>query len=269
MAGNPYKEDTSPYSYDDPKYASYALNSTAKLLSGATDEDLRVVTQKCAQDEKVIAVWRIPKEKQSTAACSMMPLALFYLPCFWPHALILSPCLCAGYCAVNASVKGTTYALTDRNFIRIADFDCYGGYYKSGSDSAATALSDIKAISVNAKASGCTACCSVDALHIGVPAGSPAANYGGRGASSSPHEGRRKYVPHSQIRCLMDDPENVRSMINSAKQNQNSLIAPETQAMEASQTAAEKILGLKTLLDAGAITQSEYELKKGELLLAM
>ena len=82
MAGNPYKVDTSPYSYDGPKYASYALNSTAKLLSGATDEDLRVVTQKCAQDEKVIAVWRIPKEKQSTAACSMMPLALFYLPCF-------------------------------------------------------------------------------------------------------------------------------------------------------------------------------------------
>ena len=257
MAGNPYKVDTSPYSYDGPKYASHALNSTAKLLSGATDEDLRVVTQKCAQDEKVIAVWRIPKEKQSTAACSMMPLALFYLPCFWPHALILSPCLCAGYCAANASVKGTTYALTDRNFIRIADFDCYG-CYKSGSDSAATALSDIKAISVNAKASGCTACCSVDALHIGVPAGSPAANYGGR-----------KHVPHSQIRCLMDDPENVRSMINSAKQNQNSLFAPETQAMEASQTAAEKILGLKTLLDAGAITQSEYELKKGELLLAM
>lgn len=73
------------------------LHLNAKFFGGATEDDLRNAAERCDGEERIAAIWRIPPDVASSAACASFPPALF-LPCFWPHLAVLSPCLISGYC---------------------------------------------------------------------------------------------------------------------------------------------------------------------------
>lgn len=60
-----------------------ASTANAKLLSGATPEDLAKCARQIGSDAQILAVWRVPEESRQSAACSFIPAPLVMLPCFW------------------------------------------------------------------------------------------------------------------------------------------------------------------------------------------
>jgi hypothetical protein len=111
----------------------------------------------------------------------------------------------------------------------------------------------------------------VGSLNLGVPYGSPVANYGG-GKQSAP----------STLRMYVDNPDEARALIQDAKAKYTGTSAggnanvtmispggtaiPQMSAAAAEKSPAEKIADLKGLLDMGAIDAGEYDAKKRELL---
>lgn len=130
-------------------------------------------------------------------------------------------------------------------------------------------------------------CCPFPALMMGTPLGSPMANYGGG-----------KHRPASTLRMVLNDPDEAAALLRAAKeqyqrdvmtggmmqmqmqqqmmmmqQQPGGVFPPGYTAMSAAGAPAEdpgaKIMQLKGLLDAGAITEVEFEKKKAALLSAM
>ena len=156
--------------------SSLVRHAGAILRDGATEEDLRTCASKCDPNERILAVWRVPKEMIGRATRgSVCATPLLFMPCFWPHMVILSPFICAAYFAIENTLEGTTYFLTDKALHIVRDVDCCGGCYRSGNDYGSVALNEIKSIAVNNAASGACGCCySFSSLDVGVPISSPA-----------------------------------------------------------------------------------------------
>ena len=250
-----------------------AHHSRAKLLSEATHEDLVKAAERCDANETILAVWRVPKDSRGPAACSNFPAPLL-LPCFWPHLCILSPVCLLGYVAAKGVAKGTTYVLTDRNVHVMIDasFGPCGQCYRTGTDWGTVGLNEVRSLVVNNASSGVfSCCCAAGSLNLGVPYGSPVANYGG---------GKRT-LP-STLRMFIANPDEARALIQDAKAKYTGTNAggganvtmispggtaiPQMSAAAAEKSPAEKIADLKGLLDMGAIDQGEYDAKKRELL---
>ena len=102
---------------------------------------------------------------------------------------------------------------------------------------------------------------------LGLPMGHPLAKLGGGNSN--------KHMPHTKMALLVDDPAQAATMIREAKDK--STTVPVTVAgaalmpmqMERPEDPAEAIGKLKSLVDAGAITQEEFDSKKAELLSRM
>lgn len=250
-----------------------AYHSRAKLLSEATQDDLYKAAERCDPNETILVVWRVPKESRGPAACSNFPVPLL-LPCFWPHLCILSPICLLGYVAAKGVAEGTTYVLTDRNVHVMIDasFGPCGQCYRTGTDWGTVGLNQVQSLVVNNASSGLlSCCCAVGSLNLGVPYGSPVANYGG-GKRSAP----------STLRMYVDNPDEARALIQDAKAKYTGTSAggdanvtmispggtaiPQMSAAAAEKSPAEKIADLKGLLDMGAIDAGEYDAKKRELL---
>lgn len=257
-----------------------AAHANAKLLSGATHDDL----QKCARqvtapNESILAVWRVNEQDRSNAAYSIFPAPLL-LPCFWPHLCVLSPCVCAAVSAQYAILKGTLYFLTNKNLGVIVDaaIGPCGVCMRTGVDSGSMPLTEIRSVGINAKGGGACLCCPFSALMVGTPLGSPLANFGGG-------KGRAA----STLRMVVADPDEAAAMIRAAKdtcaldaaaggamammqamqRQPGGMVPPVGMTAGAPATAldpAAKIMQLKGLLDAGAISQGEYDRKKVDLL---
>ena len=262
--------------------SSLVRHAGAILRDGATEEDLRTCASKCDPNERILAVWRVPKEMIGRATRgSVCATPLLFMPCFWPHLVILSPFICAAYFAIENTLEGTTYFLTDKALHIVRDVDCCGGCYRSGNDYGSVALNEIKSIAVNNAASGACGCCySFSSLDVGVPISSPAATL----VAGTKHERA------AQLRMFISDVNEARSLVQQAKENflgsaaggafAGGIIAPGSVHMSmvgeggvgaggGGGTAADKIMQLKMLLDAGAITSGESEMKKRDLLASM
>ena len=235
----------------------------AILRDGATEEDLRTCASKCDPNERILAVWRVPKEMIGRATRgSVCATPLLFMPCFWPHMVILSPFICAAYFAIENTLEGTTYFLTDKALHIVRDVDCCGGCYRSGNDYGSVALNEIKSIAVNNAASGACGCCySFSSLDVGVPISSPAATL----VAGTKHERA------AQLRMFISDVNEARSLVQQAKENflgsaaggafagGSSRRGPCTRGVGEGRrrsrggggTAADKIMQLKMLLDAG------------------
>ena len=87
-----------------------------------------------------------------------------------------------GYVAAKGVAKGTTYVLTDRNVHVMIDasFGPCGQCYRTGTNGGTVGLNEVKSLVVNNASSGVfSCCCAMGSLNLGVPYGSPVANYGG------------------------------------------------------------------------------------------
>ena len=245
------------------------LHLNAKFFGGATEDDLRNAAERCDGEERIAAIWRIPSDVASSAACASFPPALF-LPCFWPHLAVLSPCLISGYCTGVSLFEGTTYFLTDKALHVLVDASVGGCLYRTGKDSGQVGLNEIKSIVVNNAASGLCAGFSPSTLDVQVPYGSPVANSGGS-SDKSP----------GTFKMFVQNPDEARKLLMAAKNAfvgssaggsfAGGIIAPGSvqMAIAEKKSPGEKLVKLKELLDIGAVTQEEFDSKKKELLSRM
>lgn len=159
------------------------------------------------------------------------------------------------------------YVVTDKNLYQ--QVDAKAGGFGTGRDSGFVPLHNINSIGTDMPglAFGQN-CCPITQLTLGVPPGSAIANSGGGN-----HDGI--VIPHRQCVMLVDEPEEAMKLIREAKANAESVPAPVQLVMPtilgqaANNPRASgftKIQQLKQLLDAGAITQEEFDEKKRETL---
>lgn len=94
-----------------------------------TAEDLRwaeeYVAKSVGSNRVIYACIRPTEEEIKGALCSGSSILMF--PCFWPHFLILSPCLIQGYIYSRKRLQHLTYILTNREIVSVVkDFKAPG-----------------------------------------------------------------------------------------------------------------------------------------------
>ena len=212
--------------------------------------------------ETILAVWTISDENRENAL--NQPLAVLALPCLWPPFLLCAPCIWSCMHDQNEAMKTAVYVLTDKRLYQSIDKPV--GTARWWVDNGDVELKDINSVEQDLPGPcDCDQqCCPVKAVVLGLPMGHPLAKLGGS-----------KYTPATKMVLLVDDPPQAATMIREAKDK--STTAPVTVAgtaltpmqMERPEDPAEAIGKLKSLLDAGAITQEEFDGKKAELLSRM
>ncbi|EOD15390.1 hypothetical protein EMIHUDRAFT_103350 [Emiliania huxleyi CCMP1516] len=170
----------------------------------ATDRARQIVQP----GENILGIYVVSDENRKNAV--KQPMACFLaMPCFWPHALLMSPCLYAACQSGNKILKSTVI--------------------------------------------------------VSLPLGHPLATAGGQ--NSSEH---RSGIPNMHMQMLVDNPQEVIQLLRSAKDALMS--APQQVVVTTAMPIApmemghddptEQLAKLKKLLDAGAITEEEYEEKR-------
>jgi len=218
--------------------------------------------------ESILAVYVISDDNRCAAI--KQPFALLVCPLFWIHALVLSPCICAFCYNQNAIMKSTVYVVTDRRIYKSIDGDvAICCCCNQGKDSGDVTLQDITGVGIDMPGMNC--CCQLKYASVSLPFGHPMACAGGG-----------KHVPHTKMPMLVDDPEATVRVIRAAKDALGGVpmaqgyhagvvqsvpgVVVEPMQMERGEDPIEKITKLKKLLDAGAITQEEFDEKKSTLL---
>ena len=75
----------------------------------ATDRARQIVQP----GENILGIYVVSDENRKNAV--KQPMACFLaMPCFWPHALLMSPCLYAACQSGNKILKSTVYIITDK-----------------------------------------------------------------------------------------------------------------------------------------------------------
>jgi len=242
--------------------------------------------QLVTSSETILGVWVVSDANRSSAVKqALAPLAL---PCWWPEAILCAPCLCAFCHSANEALKTTVYVLTDKRLYQSIDTPqkavcCSDHVTMLGRDSGDVALGDINSVGADLPGSACEpqVCCPASMVIIGLPLGHPLATLGGGVSMShgSSNSNFQHHIPNTKMALFVDHPEQVMRMIREAKdkvgQQQQVVtvvpgvaVAPMAPCMEMAREVdpAEGIMRLKKLLEAGAITESEFEAKKTELL---
>ena len=208
--------------------------------------------------ETILAVWTISDENRKNALKSR--LACLACPCFWPHAILCAPCICATLHSQNEAMKTIVYVLTNKRLYQSLEKPVAVVCCSQGIDNGDVELKDINSVGQDMPGMQCgQQCCPTKFVVVGLPMGHPLAKLGGT-----------KHTPATKMALLVDDPPQAATMIREAKDA--STTAPVTvgvatpMEMERPEDPAESIRKLKTLLDAGALTQDEFDAKKAELL---
>ena len=127
-------------------------------------EDIEYVVKNVPLAGKLVGVFR-----PSPEAIKNVPLASFsmvFLPCFWPHLILLSPCLIGACFASRATLKETYYILTTDSLIyHVSDPSI--GFCSTGLDSKEFSLQMIQDVTINNAGSGC-ALFQVPSVKIGM-----------------------------------------------------------------------------------------------------
>lgn len=234
-----------------------------------------------APGETILGVYTV-SEKNRHGAVLAPVTPLLVLPCFWPHACILSPCLCSCLYASNAYMKGIIMVVTDKRVYRSVDNSNAGSKPPccvTGKDSADLPLSDINSIGQDNPGKMCgIQLLPTTQVVLGTPMGHPLATAGGS-----------KHTPPSKAMIYCEDPESTMRLIREAKEAlaqqaqqpimmvqpanvgvvmPGQVVAPVAQPMEMvrEDDPMTQIKKLKELLDMGAISQGEFDEKKNELM---
>jgi len=236
-------------------YSSSSSSPSARLLSGATHDDLTRVSASLTANERILAVWKVDEDSKRAMANSFF--APFVCPCFWPHLLMCSPLFCAMYYGQRASLDGLTFFVTNENLY--VESHVESKCCSTGRDSGFVKLIDITGIHVNNKGEGCAGACGASSVNVGVPLGSPLISGGSK-------------KNRLNLTCNMpcDDPQTVSDIIRKAKDAADSRLrgAGPMQPPPTVETSGpiDLLKQLKSLLDSGVLTQREFDEKKAVLL---
>jgi len=219
-------------------------------------------------EENILGVYVISDENRRNIL--MQPCAIGVCPLFWPHLIIMSPCLAAQYFVAKAVAESLVYVLTNRRLYKSIDPKTGGAVCCSpGQDSGEVELTSITGLGIDLPGNAFgIKCCPTKQVVLSLPLGHALAERERVGRGSHRH-----LALGSKMVMYVDNPQEVVSLIRSVKDAAPGVApsivvqAAPVQPMEiARDDPAEQIASLKKLLDAGALTQEEFDQKKTELL---
>lgn len=210
----------------------------------------------------ILGIYTVSDENRKNAI--KQPFACLVLPCFWPHAICCSPCICVAIQSQDAILASVVYIITDKRVYQSVDVTGGNTCCIPGKDSGDVTLNDINGTSMDMPGScGGQNCCPVKQVVLGLPLGHPLANAGGT-----------KHTPHTKMQMFVDNPEAVIALLRQAKDayvgpGMAAAIAPIVVPMQMARgepDAMDQLAKLKTLFDSGVLNQAEFDEKRKELL---
>lgn len=202
---------------------------------------------------------------------------LAVLPCFWPHLIILSPCLCANQIAAVNAARNQYWILTETE-LKVVTMDhdtcCIPGCVSSGNQIKSIPLENITDCGINAKGSGCLNQCAVDLPTIYVDTASS-------GPASREAVGVGLFQSHDFVQKILQQRSIVKGTGTVEMTGATATATPvipsytigdrgETTAVNTgsntNKSAEDRILEAKQLLEKGLITQEEFENKRRAII---
>jgi hypothetical protein len=182
---------------------------------------------------------------------------LLVLPCFWPHLLILWPCMWSAATNIANTARSQYWILTEQE-LRIISLDhdacCIPGSAKSGVNSKAIPLENITDVGLDDIGKGWVNKCAVDLPTIYVDT-----------ASSVGHEvtGLALANYESFIREILDSRDAYKAGHRSGP---SAMSTVDNVGITSGKSSAERIAEITQLRDTGILTQQEYDQKRKEII---
>lgn len=188
-----------------------------------------------------------------------------FMPCFWPHFLIIWPCLIGCKVANENSARSQVWILTRRE-LKIVSLDhdtcCCPGLSKSGNKVKTVPLENITDVGIASRGSGVANNWAGDIPSIYVDTAS-----GNKGT----HEATG--VALNNAKWFIQETLNYRDALKGATGSYSYVTPVIANAMgdrdgkqQQQHSAAERMQELKVMFDQGLITQDEYDSKRQDII---
>jgi hypothetical protein len=210
-------------------------------------------------------------------ACCRTFGPLLVCPCFWPHMIILSPCLCAACISLSNGSKSQYWILTENELKIVStshDQCCLPGCLTSGDIVKSIPLENITDCGVQSKANACGNQCAGDLPKMYVDtASSQEGRHEAAAVALAGHEwfireilNRRDIVKQGGGWGASAVPPMHSNTVAPAP----AVMATAVEMMERGDTtrrsAAERIKEITQLHESGILTNKQYEKKKQEII---
>jgi hypothetical protein len=219
-------------------------------------EDVRKVANVRGE---IIAWTKLDPDLESTISryiCCVSFGPFLFCPCFWPHLIIMWPCLCWAKVASENAARSQYWILTEKE-LRVVCLDhdtcCVAGCSKSGIKSQAIPLENITDAALDARGTGYANQCAGDVPTIYVDT-----------ASSTPGMHDAVGLGLANYEWFIQQILDHRDAVKAGGSYQG---APAAASMDRSgKSAAERIREITELRDSGVLTQAEFNKKKEEIV---
>jgi hypothetical protein len=208
------------------------------------------------------------ENKLEQYACCRTFGPLVVCPLFWPHLLILWPCLWSAATKVENAARSQYWILAEQE-LRIVSLDhdgcCIPGCVKSGVNCKAIPLENITDAGLDATGNGCINACAGDLPTIYVDTASS-----GSTASGVGHEATGLALANyeSFIRQILDGRDAYKAGHRSGP-SAMSMQRVDNAGYVGGKSSAERIADIKEFLESGILTQQEYDQKRKEIISSM
>lgn len=181
-------------------------------MNPGNESDFELARTVVREGERIIAVFRPSMVAHYTQVQNAMCCCLM-LPCFWPHAAILSP-LWISMCFSAARLQeATLYVLTDRTLYRHLEPTASCCSNVRAGDVEVFAIVDIRSGKQSQQGGSSITCCGdVAVLTLVVPSGHTIANAGGG-----------KHRPANRVEVLMNSDEQGRLIAEKIREAKSQL----------------------------------------------
>lgn len=220
-------------------------------------------------EETILGIYTISDKNRRNAVRSPLAMML-WCPLFWPLLIFASPCMLTSMSVQSAILKSTVYVITDKRLYKSIDpAEVGNACFMPGRDSGDVLLQDITGVYLDmpSRVMG-KKVLPVQQVIVNLPIGHPLAD-------PIPTDSEYGMEIRTCMHMLVDDPQEVINVLRKAKDTEQSqpqpvvisntvpgTAVPENRTNQNIQDSYDVLLKLKELLDAGAITQEEYDEKK-------
>jgi hypothetical protein len=190
-------------------------------------------------------------------------------PCFWPHLLLLWPCMWSASTNLRNTARSQYWILTEQE-LRIISLDhdtcCIPGCVKSGVNCKTIPLENITDAGLDATGTGCLNKCAGDLPTIYIDT----ASSGGNATTSVGHEATGLALANyeSFIRQILDSRDAYKAGHRSGP-TPMSMERVDNAGYVGGKSSAERIADIKELHESGILFQQEYDQKRKEIISSM
>jgi Short C-terminal domain len=247
----------------------YIIHQSSSSPGGGFDLPTPVLEAAVLRNHAVVAWTKLDpalEDKVGSRVCVQSFGLFLFLPCFWPHLLVIWPCLWAGMSNAENTIKSQYWILTERELkvVTMDHFTCCVPISSSGTQVKTIPLENITDCGVVSVGKGCMNQCYDVLPTIYVDTASS-------GTTSREAVGVGLANHDSFIRKILDQRDVVKGV------SAPSTFPTATAMVEPMQRGADVVVGsaterlkhVKELYDNGLISSSEYEKKRQDIIAAI